>query len=325
SNAITVNVNTYIPFYNMYLVGDFNGWDAANAPELISDRTPGRWGKVFFSYVRMSAGNKFLFLHKRGAWETKHGATGGSGEVYDIGDQNTGADFQVAATGIYRITIDLDAKKAYVQLKQVGVVGNMQGWNPASPIYGGYLRKDHFLIITPSNNDGFKFHDGPEWNNSTPDKARWYGPAGNGLLTYDGSGSDIIASGNPRSRVIWNGTDPQQLKYEVSPANEMRVVGDGIDEVGVGEWSPGTSPQMTYSGNGVWTITIKLKADKSIKFLAGNDWGAFDYEDAGTGAVVVGTPRAIKWDGGPDFKTPAVAGTYTITLNEHTGTVTISN
>jgi hypothetical protein len=107
----------------------------------------------------------------------------------------------------------------------------------------------------------------------------------------------------------------------MSAATEMRVVGDGINQAGVNDWDPASSPQMTYSGNGVWTITLTLKAGKDIKFLAGNAWGAFDYEDAGAGA---GGARKIKWEGGDNFKTPAAAGTYTITLNEHTQTVTIN-
>jgi hypothetical protein len=81
---------------------------------------------------------------------------------------------------------------------------------------------------------------------------------------------------------------------------------------------------MTYSGNGVWTITIALKANKDIKFLAGNAWGAFDYEDNSGQNQVVGTSMKIKWEGGNNFKTPLVAGTYTITLNEYTQTATIN-
>ena len=81
---------------------------------------------------------------------------------------------------------------------------------------------------------------------------------------------------------------------------------------------------MTYGGNGVWTITIVLKANKEVKFLAGNAWGAFDYEDNSGQSQTLGTPRPIKWDGGPNFKTPTVAGTYTVTLNENTQRVTIN-
>ncbi|MBK8301055.1 MAG: hypothetical protein IPK90_11580 [Chitinophagaceae bacterium] len=94
----------------------------------------------------------------------------------------------------------------------------------------------------------------------------------------------------------------------------MRVVGNGMQ--GVPDWNPGASPQMTYSGNGVWTITLTLIANKEIKFLSGNDWGAFDYEDNSGGSTATGTPRSIKWDGSDNFKTPTTTGSYTITLNE---------
>jgi hypothetical protein len=125
-------------------------------------------------------------------------------------------------------------------------------------------------------------------------------------------------------RVIWDGRDRDNIKYYMSPATEMRLVGDGIDQSGVNDWDPPTSPQMTYQGNGVWTITATLKASKSIKFLAGNAWGAFDYEDNGDNGTSGGTiKRKIKWEGGDNFSTPSTAGTYTITLDEYKQTVTI--
>ena len=74
----------------------------------------------------------------------------------------------------------------------------------------------------------------------------------------------------------------------------------------------------------MWSITLTLVAGKDIKFLAGNAWGAFDYEDNSGGSTATGTPRKIKWEGGDNFKTPATTGSYTITLNEYTQTVTIN-
>jgi len=108
----------------------------------------------------------------------------------------------------------------------------------------------------------------------------------------------------------------------MSPAEEMRLVGDGIQ--GVNAWDPGSSPQMTYKGNGVWQITIALIGGKDIKFLAGNAWGAFDYEDNSGQSNALNTPRKIKWEGGDNFKTPATSGTYTVTLNEYSQTATIT-
>jgi hypothetical protein len=278
SNVVSITVGTYVPAYHFYIVGSMQGWDINNPWELISDRASGRWGKVFYSYVKLNAGDAFLFVKTPGDWNTKHGSTGGAAPSYNIGAPGTGADFTVSSSGIYRLTIDLNANKVYIQQKQVGVVGNMQGWNPASPVFGGLVKKDEFLILAPSNGtDPFKFHDGPAWDNSAPDKARWWGKTAiAGQLDIDGSGADIVASTSPRTRAIWNGTDPQNVKYELYPASEMRLVGDGINQAGVNDWDPPTSPQMTYSGNGVWTITIALKANKSFKFLAGNAWGAFD-------------------------------------------------
>ena len=326
SNTVPITITAYVPFYRMYIVGSMTGWDINNPWEIISDKASGRWGKVFYTYARLNAGDAFLFVKTIGDWNSKYGSTGGSGTTFTIGAPGTGGDFIIPTSGIYRLTIDLNANKVYIQQKQVGVVGNMQGWDPANPIYGGLTKRDQFLILAPSNGtDAFKFHDGPVWDNSTPDKARWWGRgAAVGLLDIDGSGPDLVANSAPRTRAIWDGTDPQSLKYNLTPASEMRLVGDGINQAGVGDWDPGTSPQMTYTGNGVWTITVALKANKDIKFLAGNAWGAFDYEDASGGLQTTGVPRAIRFDTGPNFKTPTTAGTYTITLNEYTQTMTIN-
>ena len=105
-------------------------------------------------------------------------------------------------------------------------------------------------------------------------------------------------------RVIWDGRNVDNIIYQTMAADEMRIVGNGL--TGVNDWDPPTSPTMTYSGNGVWTITLALDANESFKFVGGNAWGAFDYEDQSGGSQVLATPRKISFDsGGGDFKTPA--------------------
>jgi len=309
-----------------YLVGGVQNpqWNIDNPLEMITDKRPDRYGKVFYTYVKMNAGTEFKFFKTKGDWGSGYGNNGVSGAGFTTGF-NVGGNFIAPSNGIYRLTLDVGNNMAYMQLKQVGVVGNMQGWNPGAPVTGGYIKRDHFIILSPtSGTDPFKFHDGPVWDNGTPDKARWWGDAGNGNLDVDGNGAEIVANTSPRTRVIWDGTNGQQVKFEKSPAAEMRVVGDGINQAGVNDWDPPTSPQMTYTSNGIWTISITLKANKEIKFLAGNAWGAFDYEDNSGGSNALGTARPIQWTGGGNFKTPAAAGTYTITLNEYTQTVTIN-
>jgi starch-binding outer membrane protein SusE/F len=301
---------------SFYLVGSFTGWNINNPMEMVVDKKADRYSKVFYAYVKLNAGDEFKFVKTKGDWGSAYGVTGGSGGAFTTG-LNQGGNFQIASSGVYRLTINVGNNTAYLQQKQPGIVGQMQGWDPGAPIVGAYLAPNKFLIVAPSaTTDEFKFHDGPVWDNGSPDKARWWGiGSGPGLLDLDGNGANLKANAAPRIRAIWDGTDVQQVKYELMPAAEMRIVGDGIDMPGVNQWDPGSSPQMNYIGNGQWQLTLKLFGNKEFKFLSGNAWGAFDYEDAGGGK--------IKYDGGGNFKTPAAGGTYTITLDEHTGTYTI--
>jgi len=215
---------------------------------------------------------------------------------------------------------------------RMGFVGGATGagWTPGNvfPNYAlGAAATNLFVGLTDFTADGWKMIDNDTWNDGSNSvtESRSYGSNGGDGSTMEINGPNFPNITTPgRYRVIWDGRDVNNVKYFISPATEMRLVGDGINQAGVNDWDPATSPQMTYSGNGVWTITIDLKANKDIKFLAGNDWGAFDYEDNSGQNQATGVAKKIKWEGGSNFKTPTVAGTYTITLNEKTQTMTIN-
>jgi hypothetical protein len=326
--------NQYASFQNevmilrevkVFMVGSATpgDWTIENSTQLIADpRFPG----TFFTYISLKAG-EFKFVNGQ-AWPPAPGAidwgqdpAAPAGTIAADGENN----IAVSTAGIYRVTIDLTNKKYYVQtasaggIGTLGLVGGFQGWSPNTKVNMGYIGVNKFLVLQDfAANDEFKIHDGAEWDNGANNKARWFAvdEANGGKVVVDpGAGYQNMkwtgAAG--RVRVIFNGTDIKNLKYETSPATEMRVVGNGM--AAFPEWNPGGSPQMTYKGNGVWEITLALLADKEVKFLSGNDWGAFDYEDAGNGK--------IKYEGGDNFKTPTIAGNYTITLDEQNGTVTM--
>ncbi len=321
SNAVAVTVQSYVPILRFYLPGSYqtatgNGtdWTPGNAPELIRDLRSAVFNDMYYTYIYLPAGAKFKVTQGR-SWDVNYGGTGGDLSA-------GGADLGVTTAGVYRVSINRKTMKYDIRQGRMGFVGGGTGagWNPPNvfPAYAmGAPATNLFVGLTNLTTDGWKLIDNDQWNNGSNavDETRSYGTKSATGSTLEVNGADFNGPAAPgRYRVIWDGRDVNNIKYEISPATEMRVVGDGMESVP--DWNPGASPQMTYSGNGVWTITIALKAGKSIKFLAGNDWGAFDYEDAGSGK--------IKWEGGGDFKTPAAAGTYTITLNEHTQTVTIN-
>lgn len=328
SNAVPVTINTYVPLLRFYMPGGYqsatgngNDWDPGTAPELIRDLRSNQLNKMYYTYIYLPANAEFKITEGR-SWNVNYGGSGG-----DLSPG--GGNLKVTAAGVYRISINVSTMKYDIREGRMGVVGGATGagWTPGNvfPNYAlGYAAPNLFVGLTDFTTDGWKMIDNDQWNDGSGSVAetRSYGSNGGSGSTMEVNGPNfpnITSAG--RYRVIWDGRNADNIKYEISPASEMRLVGDGINQAGVLDWDPATSPQMTYAGNGVWTITMALKADKDIKFLAGNAWGALDYEDAGPGTDP--GERKIKWEGGSNFKTPVVAGTYTITLNENTQTVLI--
>lgn len=331
SNVVFVTIQSYVPILRFYLPGSYqaatgngNDWDPATAPELIRDLRPVVFNDMYYIYIYLPAGAQFKVTQGRD-WAINYGGSGGNLVP-------GGANLTVASAGVYRISINRTTLKYDIKAGRMGFVGGATGagWNPPNvfPTYAmGAPATNLFVGLTNLTVDGWKLIDNDSWNTGSNlvDETRSYGtplPSGSTLEINGANFANPPSAG--RYRVIWDGRNVDNTKYEMSPANEMRLVGDGINVPGVNDWDPPTSPQMTYSGNGVWTITIALKANKDIKFLAGNAWGAFDYEDDSGQSQALGTPRKIKWEGGNNFKTPTVAGTYTITLNEYTQRVTIN-
>jgi hypothetical protein len=330
SNVVSVTVNTYQPIIRLYMPGSYQAaagfgtedWKPETAPEFIRDTRPEALNKLYYMYTYLPANTEFKITSGR-SWDLNYG--GNNGNLVQNGD-----NFKVTTAGYYRISVDLANMKYDIREGRMGFVGGAvgAGWTPPNvfPNYAmGLASTNLFVGVTNFTVDGWKLIDNNDWNSGdiNATNARSYGsngPSGSPLIVNGPNMPNPSAAG--RYRVIWDGRDPNNVKYEMSPATEMRVVGNGIQNVP--DWNPGASPQMTYQGNGVWTINIALKGNKEIKFLAGNDWGAFDYEDASGGNQSLGTARKIKWEGGDNFKTPAADGTYTITLNENLQTVTIS-
>ena len=310
----------------LYLVGGSTpaDWTPSQALRFIEDES--RAG-VFYIYTRLTTGGfGFKFLAENTDWNAPgqkvYGDVAESGTSGNLLQSNDSKNILTPeGDGVYRITVDLTNNKYYVQ-KQHGRMGFVGGgttadWNPPAVFPAqemGFISTNLFLGITNVTNNGeFKMLDNADWPNGNLNYTRDYEDAGSGKLKESGGDNFKWTEATGPVRVIWDYRDVKNPTYIMNSAAEMRVVGNGMQ--GVAEWNPGASPKMTYAGNGKWTITLDLLAGKEIKFLAGNDWGAFDYEDAGGGR--------IKWEGGDNFKTPAASGSYTITLDEYKGTITI--
>lgn len=296
---------------NFYLVGSMNGWSIDNPLKLVVDQKADRYSTVYYTYIKLAANDKFKFFKTPGDWSSGYGndGAGTTPGSYKTG-YNKGGDFEVTTDGIYRLTIDTQNDLAYIQQKQVGVVGNMQGWNAAAPIFGSYVQRDKFLIIVPSSgSDAFKFHDGSlgsPWNFGIGDD-RWWGDAGSGKLNHDGGDPNLVAANAPYTRLIWDATNVQQINYTMYQG-KLRIVGSTAQ---VGNWTPNDALDMDYQGNGVWEKTITFAGTTEFKFVIAEGW------DLNYGADGAGKLR----EGGDNITLNA--GTYTITVDEYNKTYTI--
>jgi starch-binding outer membrane protein SusE/F len=330
SNVVTVIINTYIPITRVYLPGGYqsstgngNNWDPPTAPELIRDQRASVNNKMYYTYIFLPANAEFKITIGR-TWDVNYGGSGGN-------LSGSGPNLSVATAGYYRISVNIATLKYDIRIGRMGFVGGSTptGWTPPNVFPTNAMAnagKNLFIgVSTFTNGGGWKLIDNDQWDSGSQlvDETRSYGSTGGDGSTLAVNGSNFNDFATPgRYRVIWDGRDVNNVKYNFSPATEMRVVGNGM--TGVPDWNPGASPQMTYAGNGVWTRTLVLDANEEIKFLAGNDWGAFDYEDNSGQSQATGVAKKIQWENGPNFRTPTTAGTYTITLNENTQTVTIN-
>ena len=331
SNVFNVTIQSYVPLLRFYLPGSYqsatgngNDWDPPTAPELIRDLRPGLVNNMYYIYIYLPAGTQFKVTQGR-SWNINYGGTGG---VLSSG----GANLSVTTAGVYRISINQSTLQYDISPGRMGFVGGATGagWNPPGvfPTYAmGAPATDVFVGITNFTSGGWKLIDNNAWNNgsNSVSETRSYGtplPSGSTMEVNGNNFNDPATPG--RYRVIWDGRNVDNITYLMNPATEMRLVGDGINQLGVNDWDPPSSPQMTYTGNGIWTINIGLKANKDLTFLAGNAWGAFQYQDNSGQNIATATNRAIKWGGGNNFKTVTTAGTYTVTLNEYTQTMIIN-
>jgi len=324
SNTVSVTIKSYFPLLRFYMPGSYqsstgNGtdWTPGNAPELIRDQRTGVNNSMYFIYIFLPANAEFKVTQGR-AWTTDFGGTGGNLAP-------GGANFKVTTAGYYRVTINRSTLRYNIMEGRMGFVGGATpaGWNPPGVFPNNALGNagtNLFVGLTDFTSGGWKLIDNNAWDNGSRavDETRSYGTAagdGGSLETNGANFNDFATAG--RYRVIWDGRDVDNVKHFRSPATEMRIVGNAIQ--GVADWTPGVSPAMTYLGNGRWQIVRKMIPGNEFKFLAGNAWGAFDYEDAGAGKV--------KWDGGGNMKVPAsFIGVLdcTIILNENTQTWTIT-
>jgi hypothetical protein len=304
---IYVNLNTFtftveevtVPD-NLYLVGDYNGWNNATALELYNN------GDGIFSIVEtFEAGQGFKFLEALGSWD---GDWGESKTEAGMLEQDDEQNLTVANAGTYVVVLnfnDLSIKVA--QIDNLYMVGDHNGWNNGTAPQLASPSKGVFSIVQNfSAGNGFKF---------LPTLGSWDGDWGEsktvaGMLVQDDEQNLTVgADGTYVVAVNFN-----TLSFTVSSVSAIPttlfLVGDHNG------WNNGSAGAFTEVSTGVFEITQALSAGNNFKFLPtlgswSGDWGESK------------TSKGVLEQNDEQNASISADGTYKITVNFNNGTITV--
>jgi starch-binding outer membrane protein SusE/F len=191
SNPVTVNItpySTYIEPTFIYVPGDYQGWDPATAPSLISVEA----NDIYQGVISFTEPNSrmFKFTAERG-WALNWGNGPTAGTLAE-----GGSDLSVPANDSYMLTVDLNAMTWSYAKHSWGLIGSATkqtgGWDADQNMR--YINEEDEWRITLDLIGGadrfikFRFND--DWGTN-------YGGSG-GNLTLGGSDIPITESGRYR-------------------------------------------------------------------------------------------------------------------------------
>jgi len=122
SNVVTITATPYrdiINYPSLYVPGDYQGWDAANAPK-ISSKTN---NKVYEGYINIKAGSLAFKITSEPDWNHTNYGDGGTGKL-----STSGGDLKVPSAGYYLLNADLNSLTwSATKIDSWGVIGDAMG------------------------------------------------------------------------------------------------------------------------------------------------------------------------------------------------------
>lgn len=291
---------------NLYAVGSMVGWNADNAIQCHNN------GDNTFSVVlNLTATDEFKFLETVGSWEGDWGEDPNNpGHLIQVDEVN----IKSPGTGWYLVDVNFNTLEytitAVNNLYLVGTVTN-PAWTPSAalPMTKGSTGV-YSIILSLDAGAEFKF---------LPTNTGWDGDFGEDPnhphMGYNGDGEKNIVVETAGDYVISYNYNNNIIS--VSPIvipTQLYLVGS------FRSWNNDAgNPQFTEVSSNVFEITQALAANDEFKFVksnSGGDWA----NDMGQNKT---HPLVIEQNSEDNIKV-TTAGTYTITVNFNTGTITLA-
>jgi hypothetical protein len=205
SDSIATTITPYTAKDNLYMVGNFNGWNNGTAPALNRNLT----GLKYELYLDLAggSGDGFKLLPTIGSWNNDMGDDPANpGKLLVTGENN----MTVPTAGYYRISVDLSAMTWSALKTTWGVIGDFNGWGGDAAMTYDAVNKVFKATITTTAAGGLKFRANGGWTLN-------YGDNGaDGKLDDGGSNIAIAGAGSYTLTLNLNPTgNPQFYTYTV--------------------------------------------------------------------------------------------------------------
>lgn len=192
SNTVTMTVTPYqiiLIFPNLWVPGDYQGWDPASAPTLASVKS----NDIYEGYLNVPSGGTYEFkITTDASWNKTNYGDGGSGTM-----STSGGNMKFPGGGYYRVAANTAALTWSVTATTWAIIGNAptasNNWGNDVPMT--YNAASGTWSVTTAMVAGeFKFRANGDWTNNLNnfgDNA----PA-DGIPDYNGGNIQVTAAGN---------------------------------------------------------------------------------------------------------------------------------
>jgi hypothetical protein len=182
SSAVAVTITPFEPQPSyIYTVGEFNGWDNANGPTLISLLDNG----IYVGYLNFpNANSEFLLLPVSGSWDHKWGSDDNTNLIVD-----GGANIKSPGAGYHKITVHIPDLTIEMIPYSWGVIGSATptGWDSDTDMTWNHetLRWELTITLTGGNEFKLRLNNGWDMNYGITD----------GVVTTGGDNISVAESG----------------------------------------------------------------------------------------------------------------------------------
>jgi hypothetical protein len=315
SSPLALTMTPYATtFPPIYIIGDAQGWNLANALEMQSTG-PGTYETI----GTFQENGKFRFFAtpswdaQQWGWSFFNGGTVATG-LSDGADGDSNFLFDLP-TGYYKISVSLKDKTIGLEASSAPtlfIIGDAQGWNLGNALEMHSLGSGQFEVIGQFQQNGkFRFFSSPDW---AADQFRWSSFAGGTVDSEladgaDGDSNFLFTAASGIYKMIVSIND-KTISVESSAEPTLYIIGQDQG------WSLANAFKLTWLGGGKYEGATTFSTNATFRLFDKPDWpngfGNYPYfGDEGEVSPLLENAN----DGDLNFRFVGTSGNFTMSVD----------